>query len=49
MKKASIILGALIATIALAVIACNSSQKKSANHEGLVVPVIPPLALISNP
>lgn len=36
MKKTSIILAALAVTIAVAVIACNSSQGKSANQEGLV-------------
>jgi hypothetical protein len=47
MKKASIILAALAATIAVSVIACNSSQEKSANQEGLVATAPSPDSLIA--
>lgn len=47
MKKASVILATLTVLIAIAVIACNSSQRPSANHEGLVATAVSKDSLIA--
>jgi hypothetical protein len=39
MKRATIILATLVVVTAAAILACNSSQKPSANNEGLITTI----------